>query len=76
MKRKENYCYKAGTAYNKTELIQCITLKLANFIRREISHERQTNTNLSFPFHTCICTIINLSNKGQRKLKNLKLTVY
>lgn len=69
MKRKEKYCYKAGTAYNETELIQCITLKLSNLIRTEISHERQTNTNLIFSFHICICININLSNKGPKKFK-------
>lgn len=67
MKKKKSY--KAGIACNKTELIQCITLKLEldNLIMKGISHERQTHTCLIFPFHMCICAITNLSNKGQRK---------
>jgi len=32
-----------------------------------ISHERQTNICLILPFHMCICAIINVSNKGQKK---------
>lgn len=76
MKRKKNYCYKAGIACNKTELIQWITSKLDNLIMKGMSHERQTNTCLTFPFHTYICAIINLSNKGQRKWTNQELTIY
>lgn len=38
MKRKENYCYKAGITCNKTELIQCITLTLDNLIIKANKH--------------------------------------
>lgn len=31
---------------------------------------KANNTCRIFPFRTCICATINLSNKGQRKLTN------